>query len=909
MFNQTTFDEFLSIVRKSALVDAWRLDDFISKYQHPADQAYDPKAFLEQLARVNLITKWQAHKLLQGKYRGFFLGKYKILSLIGKGGMGAVYLAEHQVMRRLCALKVLPTARDGDTSYLERFHREAQAVALLDHPNIVRAYDIDQQFDGKRSIHFLVMEYVEGTSLQEIVDTRGVLSPCDAAEYIRQTAIGLQHAHERGMVHRDIKPGNLLVDRNGTLRILDLGLARFFVRDDEQNAISIRHDEKVLGTADYLSPEQALDSHNVDARSDLYSLGCTFYFLLTRRPPFIEGTLAQRLLAHQVKTPDSVQQLRPSTPPSLAAIVEKLMQKSRGDRFATAQETSEVLLDWIRDNANDEWRAAHPKLFAENSKSDTKESIPVALPVQFSQPSSQVKGPGASSSNSATQESSGGDNSYYDAAWNQFITTLRRTGTASTITRSEANPEDGSSIISEEYYGHIERTSPSQIDGIFGPNSHATRQPSSRHISIHSHALNSLKQRRIVTQSVSQRILKSVLTFSAIGAAIFFVFAFREFLRYTIWDDTSTRYPPDKRELVVGGSFADFRTIREAIYAVRSRYQPTSDDGHDRFLIRVRSGVYRENLRVDGQLKPWPEGIVLRGDGNVVLESPDGESVVRINSVARMTIENITVNARGTPVAVELTNDLNELRLVNLTISGYTDAGVTCSGAQGTSFGNRQVILEGLSFEPESETTTGIRLDESIENDVKNIVIRDCRFLVPMEAGISFRSSAPYGITIQQNVFCRTIDGIRFDGSPLLKSIQITNNSFFETEAGIRFRKQPNELSRGLVFRRNLFSHSNVADAIVQANYDEGQFRSFLANDRLGVDSNWSDDTSNDPPIPGFLQVIFENGGRQGNLDFAFTSVDINNPRFLAPSADSPQRKVDEAQQSDKKWVGAIGPK
>lgn len=261
--------------------------------------------------------------------------------------MSSVYLAEHIVMRRRCAIKVLPQKRVSDTSYLGRFHREAQAVASLDHPNIVRAYDVDHQADRDTDIHFLVMEFVDGQSLQELVLKSGQVPFADAADYIRQAALGLSHAHGAGLVHRDIKPGNLLVDHTGVVKVLDLGLARFF-SDTGDDALTIQHDEKVLGTADYLAPEQALDSHSVDARADIYSLGCTLYFLLTGSPPFTEGTLAQRLMAHQTKQPPSIESKRPDVPVELAAIVRKMMAKSPGDRPASAMAVAETLENWLK---------------------------------------------------------------------------------------------------------------------------------------------------------------------------------------------------------------------------------------------------------------------------------------------------------------------------------------------------------------------------------------------------------------------------------------------------------------------------------------------------------------------------------------------------------------------------------
>src|SRR4029450_13349026 len=209
----------------------------------------------------------------------FTIGKYKVLEKLGAGGMGQVFLCEHELMRRRVAVKVLPTAKAEDQASLERFYREARAVAAVDHPNIVRAYDIDQD----ENLHFLVMEYVDGTNLQDLVKKVGPLDPIRACHYIYGAAVGLQHAHEIGLVHRDIKPGNILVDRSGGVKVLDMGLARFF--NDEEDILTKKYDENVLGTADYLAPEQAVDSHGVGIRADIYSLGGTFYFMLTGQTP------------------------------------------------------------------------------------------------------------------------------------------------------------------------------------------------------------------------------------------------------------------------------------------------------------------------------------------------------------------------------------------------------------------------------------------------------------------------------------------------------------------------------------------------------------------------------------------------------------------------------------------------
>jgi serine/threonine-protein kinase len=337
---------FLETIEKSGLLTKEQIDAFLEQLRKDgAAEAIDnEQALAEKFVTAGHLTPWQVEKLLQGKHKGFLLGNYRLLRHLGAGGMSSVFLAEHKHMRQRRAIKVLPQNRVNDSSYLGRFYREARAAAALDHPNIVRAYDVDSEGDN----HYLVMEFVEGNDIQKLVATQGVLPYETAVEYVRQAAHGLAHAHQAGLIHRDIKPANLLVDTKGTVKILDMGLARF-ADDEKQASLTQMHDENVLGTADYLAPEQAINSHTVDARADLYSLGCTLYFALTGHPPFPEGTLAQRLLMHQQREPAPIAKDRPDVPKDLVALCKRLMAKSVDERFQTAEDVEQALGRWLSD--------------------------------------------------------------------------------------------------------------------------------------------------------------------------------------------------------------------------------------------------------------------------------------------------------------------------------------------------------------------------------------------------------------------------------------------------------------------------------------------------------------------------------------------------------------------------------
>jgi serine/threonine protein kinase len=338
-----TIEAFLDLGYKSGLLDPGLAAEY--RQRLPADQGseHGPRDLAEALVRDGLLTPFQAESLLAGKWRGFIIsGKYRLLQRLGSGGMGSVYLCEHLHMRRRVAIKVLPLSQSQDTFSLDLFYKEARAVAALDDPNIVRAHDMDHE----GNLHFIVLEYVDGTNLHDIVRRHGPLSIARAAHYIRQAAHGLQHAHEAGLVHRDIKPGNLLLDRNGVIKILDLGLARFF-HEPEDNLSHDHERGNVLGTADFLAPEQVHDSR-VDIRADIYSLGGTFYFLLSGRSPFQEGTAAQKLMWHQTRRPKPIRALRPEVPEEMSRIVDKMLAKDPKERYQTPAEVALALAPWTQ---------------------------------------------------------------------------------------------------------------------------------------------------------------------------------------------------------------------------------------------------------------------------------------------------------------------------------------------------------------------------------------------------------------------------------------------------------------------------------------------------------------------------------------------------------------------------------
>ena len=295
-----------------------------------------------RLVAAKVLTQFQAARLLAGRTDGFVLGQHVIQDQVGKGAFGRVYRATHRAMNRTVAIKVLSAEVTRTTSARQAFQREMKAAARLNHPNIVTAFDTDEL--GDRS--YLVMEFVDGPTVEALVRDRGPLPWPEACELIRQVAVGLQHAHDTGMVHRDIKPANLLVTRPSNtvpgcvVKIADFGIARL---SPTSNASAAPTGPGVLGTPDYVAPEQAYNPHTADHRADLYSLGCVFYFLLAGRPPFAGSSIPETVRRHQFEAPLPIERVRPDVHPVVAEIIGRLLAKDPNQRIATAAEVASRL--------------------------------------------------------------------------------------------------------------------------------------------------------------------------------------------------------------------------------------------------------------------------------------------------------------------------------------------------------------------------------------------------------------------------------------------------------------------------------------------------------------------------------------------------------------------------------------
>lgn len=335
---QPAVESFLKTVVRSGLLTAEQLQEALRRV--PRESRTDPQALADHLIRHGKLSRFQAQKLLKGTSRGLLLGPFQILAPIGKGGMGAVYLARDARNQQLVALKILPPKRArAEERLLTRFQREMEVCRRVAHPNLAYTYDAGVQ----QGVYYIAMEFIPGKSLYRLVNEHGPLDPARVARLFTEVCAGLAHAHQQGLIHRDLKPSNIMVTPNDHAKILDLGLA--LVQGEEGEAREVVGGAGyIVGSMDYIAPEQTEDALRVDARSDIYALGCTAYYALTGQPPFPDGTRREKMRRHRHEQPPLLAGLNPAVPPALVRLVLRMMAKDPAGRPPSADAVCRDLL-------------------------------------------------------------------------------------------------------------------------------------------------------------------------------------------------------------------------------------------------------------------------------------------------------------------------------------------------------------------------------------------------------------------------------------------------------------------------------------------------------------------------------------------------------------------------------------
>jgi serine/threonine protein kinase len=331
--------KLLSIDEAKAMFARWQ--------QEAKDAAANLAKFASWMVANKYLTEYQAQLLARGHAEGFFLNEYKILDRLGKGRMAGVYKAQHQ-LGQIVAIKVLPPSKAKETNLLGRFHREARLALRLKHPNIVRTF----QTGTGEGLHYIVMEYLEGETLEDVLARRGKMAPAEAVRLVYQALQGLQHIHAQGLVHRDLKPSNMMLvgttpdsTLRATLKILDIGLGRTLFDEamGEPGDPGLTTEGVLLGTPDYMSPEQARDPRHTDIRADIYSLGCVLYHLLAGQPPFLDTNIISQMIRHATEQAKPLKSFNPAVPDGLQQIVNWMMAKDPAQRYPTPQRAAQAL--------------------------------------------------------------------------------------------------------------------------------------------------------------------------------------------------------------------------------------------------------------------------------------------------------------------------------------------------------------------------------------------------------------------------------------------------------------------------------------------------------------------------------------------------------------------------------------
>lgn len=786
-------DEFLDLIRKSGVVEEGRLSTYVQQLQSTSNIPTDLSKLAGLFVRDGLLTFFQAEQFLLGKWKRFTIGKYKVLERLGSGGMGQVFLCEHKLMRRKVAVKVLPTAKAEDPSSLERFYREARAVAALDHPNIVRAYDIDQD----DNLHFLVMEYVDGISFQDLIKKHGPLDVNRACHYMYWSAVGLGHAHEAGLIHRDIKPGNILIDRQGTVKILDMGLARFF--NDDEDLLTKKYDESILGTADYLAPEQAIDSHGVDGRADIYSLGATFYFLLSGHQPFVEGTVAQKLIWHQTRNPKPIRDERPDVPTGVAAIVEKMMAKEAANRYQTPAELAEALSPWVQTPIEAPPEHEMPKLSAAAlSVGGGPASIGSARPAPQVPPPSKSGGSG-------TKPGSGSDRPTKpkNTTVQRGSQTLRATNQATVSDSEETKRRNSPAPIIESLPND---TDPAVWESLAADTNDVARDKTDRRPPPKSKTVKRVEQappkapsppsKNVPRKSRLPLIVASLVVVAAVASFCVWWFVLR-----TPEKNGGSQNPNGDSLLTVSlaGGTGKFNSVRDALAQAKEG---------DRIIIEDSPWV--EDLQYNGTSNHG-KGISIEGaDGKeVIWKVPAGtlsEGILKLSNPRGLKLRNLQFdggNVIGSAIIVN--GNVAGMVIEDVKIVNTTEAGIKfkdCSGSdanigQGALVQRVRVICNsaklastaeaGIVFLGTDETRSGKR--ELRGND--NIAVRMCRFEGGFRKAAFLFQGSTARIELKNNRVFQAVNGIYFNEfkAGYAYQVKISGNTFFGIkDAAIHFK-------------------------------------------------------------------------------------------------------------------------
>lgn len=857
-----TVADFLQHLQSSGIVDNNQLKTLLDELPEGTNPN-DAEPVAKFLIEKEVISLWQAKKLLQGKNKGFFLGKYKLISLLGRGGMSSVYLAEHVVMKRRCAIKVLPSSRIDDSSYLARFHLEAQAVAALDHPNIVRAYDVDQFQERDTTIHFLVMEHVSGTNLHELIVRRGPLQPADAAEFIRQAAQGLHHAHEAGLVHRDIKPGNLLLNQNQVVKLLDLGLARFFDEGDDQS-LTIQHDEKVLGTADFLAPEQALNSHSVDRRADIYSLGCTLYFLLTKHAPFEQGTLAQRLMAHQTQQPKPVSDYRDDVPESLLEIMNRMMAKKPEERQQTSEQVAKEIEQWILTSAPKDWLSQHPGVEDNSLLSDP----------------SVMHGSGSKiiSGNQMTES----DLPLENEEFTSFLSNLNQ------------SPPEGSSKIKNK-----KKSSVIQANQDKQPASKIKKPPASETSKKASAKPQKATDQQQTDESSSS---SSMLMYGGIGGAVLLL----ALVGYVLFgpnssdspegpgstaqtDPNEPETPPEKVRPEVNGTTitvgpeANFGTLNEALEYLRTNVSPTDNKEYTVTFQGVEKLSEPILINNESLLSKLPSKLTIRGsqEGYLPVSVSGSDPCLTIDYVSGVKLERFLFNGNSNQKStLTIKGDCLGSKVLNCKFHNIAKIGILISDVAGLAENRNEIrdcVFRSKASYAVGIDMTGKNLPVSGWKVLKNLFV-NCK-----RTGVLLNSDSLRWITIQQCRFSGGKSGIEWAiPAPIIDDLAICNNTFHQLEKPLQLTGMPDSSSSNLLIARNYFSNVSGNELQSNTNFTASEFKKVLSSFEGGISYNWT--TRSKPEKFENAYDLCSPKGRYKDEKIQFMSTNPDSSDFLRPA-------------------------